>query len=188
MLNEIVDQNILNEYKYKQFDDNLIVIYDFISHNEQNILLNIINNVNDRWMYNDDKYSELAVINDKPITQVLTKRFNHILQNKNLYPSEFSTVFKFKKGDQLTEHIDYGPHIDNMIYSSVLYLNDDFTGGELYFTKKNIEIKPVARSIAIFMSDQHHLVKPVTSENYRYCLPNFSYKDYNKLVEIARNN
>lgn len=50
-------------------------------------------------------------------------------------------------------------------YSSILYLNDDFTGGELYFPKQEISITPLAGSIAIFKGDDSkpHQVLPVLS-------------------------
>lgn len=51
------------------------------------------------------------------------------------------------------------------LYGVVLYLNDDFTGGELRYTKKGITHKPLARSLVCHpaFSDYEHEVLEVTS-------------------------
>lgn len=52
-----------------------------------------------------------------------------------------------------------GPHIDyneaqsaDLSYSIVLYINDDYDGGELHFRKFDLSVKPSAGSAIIFPS------------------------------------
>lgn len=54
-------------------------------------------------------------------------------------------------------------------YSSLLYFNDDFVGGELYMPQHNFEIKPEPGMLICFKGDENHLhgVKMVT-EGVRY--------------------
>ena len=49
--------------------------------------------------------------------------------------------------------------------SAVLYLNDDYSGGELSFVKQKIKIKPKAGSVVVFPSTEKftHYVNKVTS-------------------------
>lgn len=77
----------------------------------------------------------------------------------------------------------FGPeHVDKYPYASILYLNDNYGGGELVFTKRNISIKPKARSIYIFrgVGENTHKVN-TTFNNDRYALVFFwKHKDSKK--------
>ncbi len=60
------------------------------------------------------------------------------------------------------EGIELAPHVDNMepdgrpnisphrSFSSILYLNDDYEGGETYFPGHGIRIKPTAGALVVF--------------------------------------
>lgn len=61
-------------------------------------------------------------------------------------------------------------------YSFVLFLNDDFEGGELVFD--NITIKPIKNMIVYFTGDLGHHVKPVI-KGERYTLVGFTYSEIN---------
>ena len=57
-------------------------------------------------------------------------------------------------------------------FSTILYLNDDFDGGELIFTQQNITIKPEKGDVVVFPSQSkvlEHEVKPPTDKS-RYTL------------------
>jgi hypothetical protein len=63
----------------------------------------------------------------------------------------------------------WGPeHVDNCPYASILYLNDNYEGGELVFTKKNVSIKPNSRSVYIFrgIGNAHKVNKIVGNDRY----------------------
>lgn len=59
-------------------------------------------------------------------------------------------------------------------YSSILYLNDEYEGGELYFEELDLLIKPKANQLVFFPSGSEfrHEVKPVLSGD-RYTLASF---------------
>lgn len=77
----------------------------------------------------------------------------------------------------------WGPeHVDRYPYACILYLNDNYSGGELVFTEKDVSIKPKARSIYIFrgIGKNIHKVNP-TFNNDRYALVFFwKHKDFRK--------
>jgi hypothetical protein len=61
-------------------------------------------------------------------------------------------------------HSDHG-YSYTCVLSSVGYLNDDYEGGELYFDKLNLKIKPKAGDLYLFPSSYiySHAAMPVTS-------------------------
>jgi predicted 2-oxoglutarate/Fe(II)-dependent dioxygenase YbiX len=67
--------------------------------------------------------------------------------------------------------------------SSILYLNDDYEGGELYFEAFDVLIKPKANQLVFFPSGSEfrHEVRPVLNGN-RYTLASFYTTD--KLVGL----
>jgi predicted 2-oxoglutarate/Fe(II)-dependent dioxygenase YbiX len=90
-------------------------------------------------------------------------------------PSALS-ISKYAEGSSMGPHVDdYGtnPRV-KPIMSAVLYLNDDYEGGELNFKDQNITIKPEAGSVVIFPSVEpfYHESKEIISGN-KYMCPAF---------------
>lgn len=79
-------------------------------------------------------------------------------------------ILKYGKGQQFTNHIDDHPSYHRRV-STVYYLNDDYTGGEINFPRFNITFKPKANQMIIFPSTYvyNHSVSPVI-EGERYAV------------------
>lgn len=77
-------------------------------------------------------------------------------------------------GVELKLHTD-GDSDSALRYALVFYLNEDFTGGELYFPTRSLEVKPAAGSVIFFptTNEYKHGVRPVTGGATRYVLPSF---------------
>lgn len=75
-------------------------------------------------------------------------------------------------------HQDPGPE-DNILVSFSLYLNDDFDGGELEFSKVPIKIKPKAGMLTVIPGGEKyiHRVNKVLGPNSRHTLYGNSYVD-----------
>lgn len=60
----------------------------------------------------------------------------------------------------------------NNVYGLVVYINDDYDGGEIFYTKQNITYKPKAGDLIIHSAEDHceHGVNPVKT-NVRYSFP-----------------
>lgn len=71
---------------------------------------------------------------------------------------------RYKEGQFFKEHVDATEEFPRKI-SVLLYLNDEYTGGEILFTKKNIKIKPKKNTLLVFPStDEYaHSAEPVIS-------------------------
>lgn len=82
----------------------------------------------------------------------------------------FTSISRYKKGGFIKEHSDqWIPDLDHYIgYGLVLYYNDDYQGGELYYPDLNIEIKPTPKSFFIHGGRIVHGSKPVISDDIRY--------------------
>jgi hypothetical protein len=79
---------------------------------------------------------------------------NHYESKWNLkmnYREAFNFV-KYMPGEYFKVHADHGPYY-NCTISAVVYLNDDYDGGELQFTRHGLTIKPDAGDIVICPSN-----------------------------------
>jgi hypothetical protein len=79
-------------------------------------------------------------------------------------------ILKYGKGQKFVNHIDDSPNATRRI-STVYYLNDNYTGGEINFPKFGITLKPKANQMIIFPSSfvYNHSVDPVI-EGQRYAI------------------
>ena len=73
-------------------------------------------------------------------------------------------ILKYGEGQQFTNHIDDHPSYHRRI-STVYYLNENYTGGEINFPRFNVTLKPKANQMIVFPSTYvyNHSVSPVTS-------------------------
>ena len=75
--------------------------------------------------------------------------------------------------NEYATHEDMGPHVDwneqnpDLEYSFVVYLNDNYVGGEIYWENQGVQVKPEAGSIVLFPSKEpyFHGVTSVTEGN-----------------------
>ena len=84
----------------------------------------------------------------------------------------------YSTGAFMGSHYDRHPVPNNeTILSAVIYLNDDYEGGELQFDKQDITIKPEAGTVIFFPSteDFTHASLQVTSGT-KHAIPLFFYK------------
>lgn len=92
---------------------------------------------------------------------------------KNIKNREYSVhLLKYTEGGFLPAHQDHG--VSSRVLSAVLYLNDDYEGGEIEFVNSGVRMKPEAGSIIIFPSNflYIHQVHPIVSGE-RYSLPHW---------------
>jgi Rps23 Pro-64 3,4-dihydroxylase Tpa1-like proline 4-hydroxylase len=81
-------------------------------------------------------------------------------------------LLRYDKGGYLPPHQDQG--VSTRVLSVLLYLNDDYEGGEIEFPQSGVKIKPSAGSLIFFPSNflYVHTVHPLIS-GQRYSLPNW---------------
>jgi predicted 2-oxoglutarate/Fe(II)-dependent dioxygenase YbiX len=121
-------------------------------------------------------------------TSLEIKKINMTLKNaivdaSNDYSKEYGinigtlmplSISKYSTGKSMGPHVDDYNNGDDPNISVVLYLNDNYDGGEINFPNQNITIKPEAGSIVIFPSVEpyYHESLPVIS-GIKYMSPGF---------------
>jgi len=136
----------------------------------------------------DIYYQEHSSISDR-LFLALDTSFEHY--SKELYPyasrnikgkEDRMSILKYEKAGYLPAHTDHGS--SSRTLSVVLYLNDNYDGGEITFPQvgNGVKIKPEAGS-AIFFPSNYVFVHEVSevSNGIRYALPNWYHNMINKI-------
>jgi hypothetical protein len=109
------------------------------------------------------------------ISEAMSERIKKIIAfDPDVAFDGVGTIQRQYEGEPLIEHVDN--HSDPMIeYAVIMYINDDYNGGELFFGRLGLEIVPPAKSMIIFPSGEDYLhgVKPPAAGPQRYVLPSF---------------
>lgn len=154
---------------------------NFLHDDDIEFCLNFYKNVEDNnmWLpsvvdFWDKRTYDIAHILDDTADRQSYARFISILYRirsevyratkevRNMYPDTFQVV-KWVDGDGQIPHADnveiksgYGGIAPWRLYSSVVYLNDNFVGGETYFDSLGIEVDPVPGRLSIFSCGIEH--------------------------------
>lgn len=65
-------------------------------------------------------------------------------------------LVKWSVGSKQSPHQDNIPEKHRLV-GCVIYLNDDFSGGETYYPNLGVSVKPVAGNMALHLGDEEHL-------------------------------
>jgi hypothetical protein len=168
------------------------IILNFISQEECDFLLNYAKtnapwqkSKNEYWsercsyfhnLHDDDPYKiKMSDINNK-IKQALIEHYR-----LDKIWSDTIHIAKWPEGFFADAHYDgeqdpaYGAwNYAHRKFGTVLYLNEDYLGGEIYYPQYGIEVKPRAGCLIMHRgsSDQMHGIKEITSGT-RYSVPAF---------------
>jgi hypothetical protein len=171
----------------KSIGKDIWVYHDFLSKDEIIYLINKINSVDEsRWNCDHPEgHGRLELMQD---VGKFTQRLQDLL-TEELFVHQIGGI------NRLTVNQKHGIHSDNhdflsirelsaslkndepfklvddSVYGVVIYLNDDYQGGEIFYTKQDIVYKPVAGDLIIHSSEEHceHGVNPVKT-NIRYSI------------------
>lgn len=118
-----------------------------------------------------DKYSRMAK----------THHANESGIQTNIYTTE-SYLSLWLTDSYAGVHTDSHASTEFITFSTVVYLNDSYEGGEIYFPNHDFEVKPPAGSMVVFPSGGHeymHGVKPVISgRRYTIAMWHTIHEDY----------
>jgi hypothetical protein len=129
----------------------------------------------------DDK---ILNIQNNPLTSILQERIDRLVQENN---PEFEltgmcTLQRMQEGVELKSHVDQDTD-PSVRYSTILYLNDDYSEGELFFKNFDITVRPKPKSLLVFpgTAKYEHGVKHVGPGPIRQVIVGFvKEKDFYK--------
>lgn len=115
-------------------------------------------------------------IKHHPEQHVFYKRLADIINPSfpGLELSGLATIQRMQKGVELKSHTDQ--HTDPSIhYATILYINDDYVDGELFFPNLDISIRPKPSDLLFFPGDEEyeHGVRHVGDGPIRYVIVGF---------------
>lgn len=164
------------------------VVTDFITEDEKNLCLDFLNSCNeDMWEsvggYWDKRVMFLNKIKDvdtkisKLLIRIRDKQKTFIEENITMGNPVYSNGLGFVRwfeGNSQGPHADKPGGFDHREFGSILYLNDNYEGGEIYYPEYGITIKPTSRAWAIHPGDLDHMhgVTEVKG-SMRYTVPIF---------------
>lgn len=132
--------------------------------------------------HNSNTYDEINNAFVATITQFAYEN-NVPISSNNLDAGAF-VVRQYQAGSFMTAHQDAygyikkGNDFAKPIITALLYLNDDYIGGELSFPNEGIKIKPKKGSIVVFLSNIDHEVLTILDGD-RYLTSIYAYeKEY----------
>jgi hypothetical protein len=115
-------------------------------------------------------------ISSHQIHAPMYKSLNSMVVNSDpeLYLSGLATIQRMQPGVELKSHTDQ--HTDPSIrYATIIYINDEYADGELFFPNLNITLKPKPGTLLFFPGNEEyeHGVKHVGEGPTRYVLVGF---------------
>jgi hypothetical protein len=109
------------------------------------------------------------------IQERLNQQVEDILKpHTHLYYNGLGTIQRQYEGAELRVHVDN--HTDPLVaYAAIMYVNDNYNGGELVFPTRGIELHVPAGTMMMFAATEGypHGVKPPLAGPHRYVLPSF---------------
>lgn len=121
-----------------------------------------------------------VAFDDFDFKDMITKRAQTIFDKLgSMHVNGFHVVHRLYEGSELKAH--YDQYSDKLVeYAAILYINEGYTAGELFFTHLNFECTPAPGTLMIFPGTEkyHHGVRPVGAGPVRYNLPSFVKLDH----------
>jgi hypothetical protein len=110
------------------------------------------------------------------VQKIIYSRLTKMIEkaDSNLEVSGLATIQRMQEGVELKSHSDQ--HTDPSIrYATILYLNEEYNDGEIFFPNFDIELKPNSGSLLIFpgTEEYEHGVRHVGPGPIRYVLVGF---------------
>lgn len=189
---KIITKMFLDNGKYPADPKNINRVPNFLS---KKLCTNILNEYSNSSQLNPENKKSAMMFLDTPfffeyyinkVCETVSYRFGLDVSDfanthiRKWYPEEYQlphsdceAVFTYKNAQPKMTEINNFSSIF-IEYAALVYLNNDYEGGEIYFPEFNLEIKPEVGEL-IFFPGTHlymHGVRPIKSGN-RFVIQNF---------------
>jgi len=173
-------------------DFGVVILNNFITKEEADYIIDLYENLDESEIYEDLNKNRKITVNPnnnefkKTINKVYEKA-KEIFSDRELYVTEFM-ISSYKPGYSMGVHSDIIGK-EHFSVSAVLYLNSEFTGGDIVFPVVDKKHAPKLGDLALFDSkskENNHGVEVVTS-GIRYVMPIWITSDRNKALKFIHN-
>jgi predicted 2-oxoglutarate/Fe(II)-dependent dioxygenase YbiX len=174
--------------KFTQLAPEVWVYNNFITKQECKTYIEEAKDINDEKFNNGLKTIQLKSL------ALLTSRFNDIMLGKNWYHDDFIHFKKNIPGQAMVPHIDIlgwqndlfknglvSEKFDGLTekhnyaaYSTLLYFNENYVGGEISYPEYNLHYKPKAGDLVLHSVEVIHAVKKVLGGDRYACQSNIN--------------
>ena len=138
------------------------VFKDFLQESDCKKIITFLNSneFKQAHQFNSGRHNNELFTSDKIIIELIDSKINKLKFDGReiinyVVPFEF---YKYKKLDYITPHVDSPVLFDSNLqsnYTAIIYLNDDFVGGDTFFVDLKSKINPVQGMLLLF---EHHLL------------------------------
>lgn len=161
----------LNQIPY---NNKLLIISEFIEKKDIKKILNVLQDIQKRSpemfpFTAEGRIGSMCMENDDVksfVKKYGSMSINEFRSNKDfpldIYFSDYIVAI-YTKGGKLDKHSDDSNEYGKQVITTMLYLNDDYEGGEIFFEDLGLLYKPRAGTAIIFPGQYQHEVKPVIS-------------------------
>lgn len=154
LLSKIHEEAVWNKAEIGKYDKDKLV-HSEVDLNIRDIEVSII-----------DNESQNLIENELPrLKLILQKQFGI----SKFEFGEFMTS-RYEVGSHIKPHSDTGVYSTNRLITCILYLNQEFKGGELYFPDFNFSFKPSTGDLIAFWSEYSHGVSELLSGERACCV------------------
>ncbi len=156
----------------KELHTGIYEVEGFIPNDDLSVLVDYVTGADDSEWFKKNSHGLFIEVNREDVQQILD---SYVAKLGESFSGK--TVLPIKRISRLTEGKNMGVHSDNLseprcIRGVILYLNDDYSGGEIHYRDVDVTYKPKAGSVIIHDSSYLHEVLPVT-EGTRYMVTTF---------------
>lgn len=150
----------------------IAVIPSFVSESDAATLASMAESADEAswWNENDGPWCGKRLSLDMRMLSEIRNRLEAMFDGHSRI-GPLAAIQRFMQGQDMGQHRDDsgGPDIS---YGCIIYLNEDYLGGEIRYPNHQINIKPRTGMLIVHSADENHLVTAVDSGT-RYMLTTF---------------
>lgn len=174
----------------EELSDNIFYIKSFLSPEELYAAVSLLGPLAEEdWSLVNDGLPEnwqnkFYDHNNGALNGSIRKKMAEVLETlPDLQVIGYNRFLRQSPGQNMDAHIDERNDVNNgstREYAAVIYVNDDYEGGEIRYVNLDISVKPEAGSMLIFKTGPEYLheVLQVRGDKPRYCLPGFFFSSW----------
>lgn len=154
--------------------EGILEIEDFISEEYCRVLIDYMESSGKNWIGDRPELTEYG-FEDSELLDSVYERIQSLFNPEQYEVRRFNAVQRALQGRGLDLHADTEGN-PNIKFSTILYLNENFTGGYLVYPEQRLAIKPKPGKMVIHSGDISHFVSSFNAEATRYYMTSFIFK------------